>query len=101
MRSRQGAENPGVLCRPVVNLYDIIQGRVEEGELTEDHWKRDIQAQKEYFNSSVYIKVSRIILTVLTSKEKMDYTTRSTILSGFDCLLWMKGSAGDCCTLCG
>lgn len=37
MCSRERAKNAGVLRCPIVNLHDVIQGRLEEGELTEDH----------------------------------------------------------------
>lgn len=37
MSSRQGAENAGVLSGSVINLHDVVQSRLEEGELTEDH----------------------------------------------------------------
>lgn len=36
--TREGAQNPGMLSRPVVNFYNVVQSGVEEGELAEDHW---------------------------------------------------------------
>lgn len=42
MCSRQGAKNPGVLRCPVIDLHNIIESCLEEGELTEDHWEREI-----------------------------------------------------------
>lgn len=50
VRSGKGAEDAGVLRRPVVHLHDVVQRRLEEGELTEDHWKRqeiDIRGKTE------------------------------------------------------
>lgn len=41
MRSGEGAEHARVLRRSVVNLHDVVQGRLEEGELAEDHWKKE------------------------------------------------------------
>lgn len=40
VRSGEGAENARVLRRPVVDLHNVVQGSLEEGELTEDHWKK-------------------------------------------------------------
>lgn len=38
--SGEGAENARVLRRPVVDLHNVVQGSLEEGELTEDHWEK-------------------------------------------------------------
>lgn len=38
MSTREGAENPGVLRRPVVNFHNVVKSGLEEGELAEDHW---------------------------------------------------------------
>lgn len=35
--SGQGAKDAGVLRRSIINLHDVIQSCLEEGELTEDH----------------------------------------------------------------
>lgn len=39
MRAREGAEEAGVLVGAVVDFDDIVERRLEEGELPKDHWE--------------------------------------------------------------
>lgn len=60
MCSGEGAENARVLRRPVVDLHDVVQGGLEEGELAEDHCKRTFRASVK--TGSGYVSQSVMVL---------------------------------------
>lgn len=84
MCSGEGAENAGVLRRPVVHLHDVVQRRVEEGELAEDHWKRrsgreNCQAGSLLRFSKRFNEVSCSLEASMTPKLTVDTRRRERV----------------------
>lgn len=61
MRSGKRAKNAGVLRRAVVNLHNVIQRCLKEGELTEDHYKRQAETDNWHQRKLEWAKISRCI----------------------------------------